>query len=80
MADHRPLYLDYEGPVSNERGSVVNVDRGTFAWVQDDPHQVMVQLAGKRFAGSLLITVDPQGHWAGRFDPDCVDSRDAKNA
>jgi hypothetical protein len=29
IGDHRPLYLTYEGPLSNDRGDVRIVDRGT---------------------------------------------------
>ena len=28
LEEHRPLYLDYEGPVSNDRGEVVRQDSG----------------------------------------------------
>jgi hypothetical protein len=30
LADHRREYLDYEGPISNERGEVRQVASGTF--------------------------------------------------
>ena len=30
LADHRPLYLDYEGPVSQNRGNVFRVAAGNF--------------------------------------------------
>ena len=30
LADHRLQYLEYEGPISNERGSVARFDRGHF--------------------------------------------------
>ena len=30
--DHRRLYLDYEGPVSGDRGRVTRWDGGTFEW------------------------------------------------
>src|SRR5262245_53608703 len=30
LADHRLAYLDYEGPISGERGSVTRVDRGEY--------------------------------------------------
>ena len=32
LPDHRPLYLDYEGPVSGSRGSVMRVLSGTIQW------------------------------------------------
>jgi hypothetical protein len=30
LADHRPAYLDYEGPVSNNRGEVRRIAAGVF--------------------------------------------------
>jgi hypothetical protein len=35
LGDHRKAYLDYEGPVSGGRGSVVRWDAGSFAEEQD---------------------------------------------
>ena len=43
MADHRPAYLDYEGPISGDRGVVKRLARGTVvdwersanAWTMD---------------------------------------------
>ncbi len=37
ISDHRMLYLDYEGPVSNNRGSVTRVMKGDYYWISDDP-------------------------------------------
>jgi hypothetical protein len=38
LPDHRRDYLDYEGPVSDDRGQVARVISGTFRWqaVSDD--------------------------------------------
>jgi hypothetical protein len=33
IGEHRPLYLDYEGPVSGGRGRVERVRRGRAIWV-----------------------------------------------
>src|ERR1700730_7618701 len=30
IGDHRPMYLDYEGPVSGGRGQVIRWDQGTY--------------------------------------------------
>src|SRR4051794_31329065 len=30
LGDHRPMYLDYEGPVSGDRGTVKRWDAGTY--------------------------------------------------
>src|SRR5258708_29361975 len=46
-SDHRPAYLDYEGPVSRGRGSVRRWDEGTFEWLEDESHRVRVRLVGR---------------------------------
>jgi hypothetical protein len=67
--DHRLLYLDYEGPVPGDRGTVVGVDRGTFAPEGDDPELVSIRLAGQRFVGRITLWRTPDG-WACRYDPE----------
>ena len=54
-ADHRVLYLDYEGPVSGGRGTVRRRDAGTFVWVADAPGRVEVELRGAKLAGRCVI-------------------------
>lgn len=61
-ADHRPLYLDYEGPVSGGRGRVRRWDAGTFDWLADTAERVEVELRGDRLAGRFTIA-------GGRFGP-----------
>ena len=52
--DHRLLYLDYEGPLSGNRGSVRRWDVGTFEGeLADEWH---VRLAGQRLIGSARMT------------------------
>lgn len=31
--DHRMIYLQYEGPISNQRGCVHRIDAGEFVWI-----------------------------------------------
>src|SRR5215213_6090693 len=54
-ADHRPLYLDYEGPVSGGRGTVTRWDVGTFEWVEDGPGRVVVELRGAKLTGRFAV-------------------------
>jgi hypothetical protein len=54
-ADHRLLYLDYEGPVSGERGAVTRWDAGTFDWLVDTPDRVVIALQGGRLRGVFAI-------------------------
>ncbi len=65
--DHRPLYLDYEGPVSGGRGCVVRWDAGTFTWERDEPACVAVQLDGQRVHGRAVLQPGASGGWEMRL-------------
>ncbi len=58
--DHRLAYLDYEGPVSGERGIVRRWDTGTFSRVEG-PDGVVVELLGQRLRGRVCIETDGTG-------------------
>jgi DNA polymerase Ligase (LigD) len=60
-ADHRLLYLDYEGPVSGDRGNVRRWDAGTFEWVADGPDRVEVELKGGKLAGRCVVASNAHG-------------------
>ena len=51
LPDHRTIYLDYEGPVSGNRGSVKRWDAGTFEWEVEAADRLVVRLAGQRING-----------------------------
>jgi hypothetical protein len=55
LADHRLAYLDYEGPVSGNRGSVRCFDRGEYALVEETPHRIEVRLKGGVLTGRAVI-------------------------
>jgi hypothetical protein len=55
IADHRLHYLDYEGPVSGNRGAVVRFDSGTFEWIADERPNIELELFGSRVAGRCRI-------------------------
>lgn len=44
LAEHRRAYLDYEGPVSNNRGQVKRVAAGTHRVIEHTPRQLQVEL------------------------------------
>lgn len=48
LPDHRRIYLDYEGPVSGNRGTVTQWDAGTFEVLAEAPGRLRVKLAGRR--------------------------------
>ena len=53
--DHRLFYLDYEGPLSNDRGSVIQWDAGTFEWIENAPDRVAVELLGRKLSGRVEL-------------------------
>jgi DNA polymerase Ligase (LigD) len=55
LADHRRDYLDYEGPVSGDRGTVVRWDEGEFEWVERSVDCVVVDLRGGKIAGRVRL-------------------------
>lgn len=50
-ADHRPGYLDYEGPVGGDRGSVSRWDGGELVWELHSADEIHVRLAGTHLRG-----------------------------
>jgi len=63
LSDHRLLYLDYEGPVSGNRGSVHRWDAGSFSWASDEPGRVAIRLDGARCRGPAELRRDAAGAW-----------------
>src|ERR1700722_11548052 len=55
LGDHRIAYLDYEGPVSRNRGNVQRWDAGTYETVESTRHRVTVDLAGEKLAGVISL-------------------------
>ena len=53
-ADHRRMYLDYEGPLSGDRGSVVRWDTGEY----ERHGPTTIRLAGGRLRGTVTLTDD----------------------
>jgi hypothetical protein len=52
LADHQLAYLDYEGPVSGERGTVRRLDAGTFSRGDDG---CAYSLAGQHIRGDVVF-------------------------
>ena len=65
LADHRLAYLDYEGPISGERGVVTCWDRGTYTVERQNDREWAVTLAGDKLPGeaTLLRSADDPKHW-----------------
>lgn len=63
IADHRLVYLDYEGPVSGNRGQVIKWDSGTFEWRINEPDAVVVDVAGSRIRGPVRLRQRTGNSW-----------------
>lgn len=55
LADHRLAYLDYEGPVSGNRGTVSQWDAGTYELRHDGKERWEAVLDGRRLTGTVRL-------------------------
>jgi hypothetical protein len=67
--DHRLSYLDYEGPISGNRGQVVQWDRGDYEEVLADEQRLQVRLRGRRLRGSVLLEGEGTLLFQEEYDP-----------
>ena len=54
-ADHRLFYLDYEGPVSDGRGTVTRWATGVFAWAGGGRQHATLEMASGRVVGQASL-------------------------
>jgi hypothetical protein len=55
LADHRLAYIEYEGPISGGRGTVVRWDSGSYCCEKWTDDEVIVELAGGKLAGRVEL-------------------------
>jgi hypothetical protein len=55
LDDHRLAYLEYEGPISGDRGEVTRWDGGTYQIVASTEDDLMIELAEGRLAGRIRL-------------------------
>jgi hypothetical protein len=53
LCDHRTIYLEYEGQISGDRGSVRRVDAGTFRVLVWERDHVRVEVSGSQLVGEV---------------------------
>ena len=68
---HRLKYLDYEGAVSDNRGTVQRVDGGTFRFVKRTCNSIEILIDGKTLHGSILLARTSGEIW--RLAYECED-------
>jgi hypothetical protein len=54
IGEHRREYLDYEGPVSGDRGTVVRVAIGTVEYAREEPSRIEIR-GGFNAASNLFV-------------------------
>ena len=69
LGDHRLDYLDYEGPVSGNRGCVTRWDAGVFEWRNEDVSAPRVKVAGEKLSGELILKSSANGRIVCRYLP-----------
>lgn len=63
LPDHRKHYLEYEGPVSKDRGVVTRVLEGQCQWQESTDQRICVQLASERGVRVLLLESSSGERW-----------------
>lgn len=58
LPNHRREYLDFEGPISGNRGSVQCCDRGTYEVLQERIGFLKISIAGAYLQGNACLTQD----------------------
>jgi hypothetical protein len=68
--DHRLIYLDYEGAVSGDRGTVVRRAAGNYVMLRESASEWIASLSGDHLNGSARLWQELDGRWwfqIGRF-------------
>jgi hypothetical protein len=67
LGDHRSAYLDYEGPLSGNRGSVQRWDHGDYDLHLDSDGVIVVNLRGGRIQGTATLASSAGDQWSWTF-------------
>lgn len=72
LPDHRPMYLEYEGPVSGDRGTVTRFDRGEYQTLHESPLTLSIKVKGALLHGrvNLYQAGDDRSRWICQFTAD----------
>ena len=61
IGDHRKAFLDYEGPLTGNRGTVRRVDSGMVEFEENTPQYARFTLSGNRLRGTFVLTLEAEG-------------------
>jgi len=68
--DHRLEYLEYEGPISNDRGVVKRMDRGKYEIIAETESFMIIQLLEGKYQGQINFDRMGAETLLGTFLPD----------
>ncbi len=63
IGDHRKAYLEYEGPISGDRGFVRRVDVGDCEFRECTPALLRIKVFGGRLCGTFELRLDQGDSW-----------------
>jgi len=63
LGDHRLAYLDYEGPLTGDRGTVRRLDCGDLNFVENAADVCIAELAGCMIRGTIELRRS-NGNWS----------------
>ena len=67
-ADHCAIYLDYEGPIADGRGSVRRVDYGVYESIQWTDDHIKIRIKGTQLEGLIdLRRIAESSSWSFRL-------------
>lgn len=61
LAQHRLMYLDYEGPVSGGRGTVTQWDAGRVVEITEYGEACIMRILGRRLYGTIRVGPTDEG-------------------
>jgi hypothetical protein len=67
LPDHRLMYLDYEGPVGGDRGTVNQWDHGEVEWRINCADVCEFDLTGSRWRGRFRLSQVDGTNWIGNW-------------
>lgn len=65
LGDHRRIYLDYEGPVSGDRGTVRQLDSGSYQILIAAADHVRLAVSGHQLVGEVDLRAAGPGSAGG---------------
>jgi DNA polymerase Ligase (LigD) len=66
LPDHRTAYLDFDGAIAGNRGSVSRCDAGEYEIVEETATRLVVRLRGAKLTGTIALAAhedDPPHRW-----------------